>query len=285
MNDRKHWNSYTLSPMDWAVLRPPAAAEAVWRILWDHRNWKHGNCWPSQARIAALTGLSHESIRRGVNWLVDGGWISADRGSGKQSSSYKILWNAAEGCPAYGERYLGPVSGASGGVENTPHIKATPHSEDSTPPTDVGFIPLENKEEGLRQNNNLLLRGGIEIGGKTCAALTPQVVIDLWEEIREDWNNEIADGKGLQEAKACQLPHAAHLLSFFRDRAHPDHPLDQIIDLFSWVNVTPFHRGNHPNKTGMGTDFIWVCKNPQTILDHGDPFPAYVARNQGSRHA
>ena len=118
---RKHWTTFVMIPMDWAVDPPPRCALQVWAVLWDHRG-RDGSCWPSQERLIACTrstpgdpssGLNVRSVRRGLRWLEgkrEKGrgprLITSIAGKAGRSSTYAILWTTSTAPDRYAEAYL-----------------------------------------------------------------------------------------------------------------------------------------------------------------------------------
>lgn len=117
---RKHWTTFVMFPMDWAVDPPPRCALQVWAVLWDHRG-RDGSCWPSQERIIACTqskpgdkasGLNVRSVRRGLRWLEGKRakgrgpkLIESIPGRAGRSSTYSILWTTSTPPERYAEAY------------------------------------------------------------------------------------------------------------------------------------------------------------------------------------
>jgi len=262
---RRRWMTFVMSPMDWAVNRPPPPAEAVWRILWDHMD-DRGICWPSQSRIAALTGLSAESVRRGVRWLSKGGYIKVQAGTGQTPSSYRILWSSSDPCRAYSKQFNAVCAHKFAGPVPGPANLSTP--TDDTP----GYAELTSdplKENPIKDQQQFLLAETVEVGGQTFEAITPVLVVELWEETREDFQGH---GPGeLQPAKMHHLPDAALLLQELAARNDQRHLFDRLIDLFHAVHLSPFHRGCPPNKVARGSDFPWICRNLPTVLSYLSP--------------
>ena len=72
----------------WALL--PKSAKAVLPILLYHRD-QQGKAFPSEPRIAIMSGVSEKTARSGIKALIDDGWITADKYTttyGNQSYKY-----------------------------------------------------------------------------------------------------------------------------------------------------------------------------------------------------
>src|ERR1700744_3895495 len=58
--------------------------------LADNAN-QDGLCWPSLLEISTTTKLSESSVRRSIQRLEKGGWLTVKRGLGRGKSSEYIL--------------------------------------------------------------------------------------------------------------------------------------------------------------------------------------------------
>jgi hypothetical protein len=72
-----------------------AAQKSVLVCLIDHANPKTGRCDPSQARIAAMTGMSPRAVKRAIAGLVRVGLLAKLRRAGpgmQHTNSYGVNW-------------------------------------------------------------------------------------------------------------------------------------------------------------------------------------------------
>ena len=69
----------------------PCSADLVADVIAAHVNRKTGEAWPSQARIAAKTGLSEGTVKRAIRLLERRGYLKVIPGQGRRSSRYQLL--------------------------------------------------------------------------------------------------------------------------------------------------------------------------------------------------
>jgi hypothetical protein len=76
--------------MNWALL--PLAAKAVFPVVYAHDNGK-AQAWPSEETIAALSGLSPKTVRKGINDLLAMAGFSFEwqiTATGRKSKKFKF---------------------------------------------------------------------------------------------------------------------------------------------------------------------------------------------------
>lgn len=69
-------------------------AQVTWLALCAHAN-EDGNCWPSINRLAAIVGVGHRTIQRGLEELIEKKWVKKEnryRGDGAATSNYYTLF-------------------------------------------------------------------------------------------------------------------------------------------------------------------------------------------------
>ena len=77
----------------WSIETRSRGSKCTLVCLADHAN-KAGQCWPSQKRMAEMTGASVDTIQRDLREFVDSGLIAIElrnSGSGRRSSVYTLL--------------------------------------------------------------------------------------------------------------------------------------------------------------------------------------------------
>lgn len=67
----------------WPLQMPPTQ-KAVLISLADNAN-DHGECWPSQPKIAERTCLNERTVRNAIRWLEEAGYLVADRSNGRHT--------------------------------------------------------------------------------------------------------------------------------------------------------------------------------------------------------
>jgi hypothetical protein len=84
------FNEKWILNMNWALL--PLASKAVLPVIYAYDN-RNGQSWPSETTIAALTGLSCKTVRKGVDGLLNLPGFSYDwqmTATGRKSKKFKF---------------------------------------------------------------------------------------------------------------------------------------------------------------------------------------------------
>ena len=93
--------SYRLSDWAWSVADLTPTQKLVLLALAQCCNGKPGNtvCWPSQARLRAMTALSERSVRYALRDLEARCLIASEPGRGKTSTRYRLtVQDSPNGC-------------------------------------------------------------------------------------------------------------------------------------------------------------------------------------------
>lgn len=114
----------------WPLQIPPTP-KAVLISLADNAN-DHGDCWPSQTKIAERTCLSERSVRNAIKWLEDAGYLVADRSNGRHTRYVVVPTPAADAAPA---RDATPARRAGGPRQEMPEPRQhVPEPRQEMPP-------------------------------------------------------------------------------------------------------------------------------------------------------
>ncbi len=100
------------SERDGLILECPALTSNEKLVLWaiGHHMCRGNDAWPSQARIAALTALSHKTVKRVVRALGGRGVLLTRRApAGNRVNHYSVAWDWLH---AAGKRVAGGVTGS-----------------------------------------------------------------------------------------------------------------------------------------------------------------------------
>lgn len=124
------------------------------------RAGKEGTCFPSIGSIAIETCLSESTVRRAVQELEKGGWLTVIRGNGRgKSSHYQLLERVSCG-QALGEEER--VSGENPSEEDPLEERVSPGQEKGVTQTEKGvtlqkpphpLISINRQEPSLNRNN------------------------------------------------------------------------------------------------------------------------------------
>ena len=217
----------------------PCSTYLVADVIAAHVNRKAGEAWPSQARIAAKTGLSEGAIKRAIRLLERRGYLKVIPGQGRRSSRYQLLLveRAAEKSPE-----LNASIAAGMGSDRAPQRGQTAPREGSPVTPDL--------------LNHLLKEDGGERDARARA--TPQFDESVKEDDPANDNAPVRPGgaagkravegapdrspeaKTVRPAGARAKPRNASVSAAAKARAEPDTgdlQLEQIWSVRPWIDV------------------------------------------------
>lgn len=129
--DVKHLWFHVVSEslQDGLIAKIGAVPWAVYCVIKSHAGLETGNAWPSNARLAALVGVSVDTVQRAMKTLVEAGLINVVKKQKGNSNLYSITESIKvdekDGTPwAVGERKYAPL-GFSDFVDQLKRLAAT----------------------------------------------------------------------------------------------------------------------------------------------------------------
>jgi hypothetical protein len=185
------------------------------------------NCFPSIADTARAIRRSERTVTRSIVQLEAAGWLTVERGSGRNRSQYQINVERLQGCHA-----VTPDS-VTGDSHDTPGLTATTTRGDSD---DKPPYPLK----------------GVSISdpSKEPSAGTP-------EDFMAAWNLHLGSLALIRKLTASRHRQV-------RARMREGITLEKFTQCLQLCSSSPFLMGN--NERGWNVDFDWLVKNDFNIL-------------------
>ena len=193
----------------------PMAARIVGLAISLRVNCKTGSCFPSKACLSEDTGLSEETIRRGVVALVKAGLLHVQHSNGRLSNRYRLL--------CVDEREPNPLPSEEVNPLPSEEVNPLPSEEvlNSQPPRYRGSTPSlqrvnplateDRKEQKKEQKKDSSLLGSRPtVGAKVSIEAVEELMAHLNEKAGTRFEVRSGTGKLTSGAEAARQRIAEH---------------------------------------------------------------------------
>jgi hypothetical protein len=156
--------------------RLSAHARFVWIVLQSHAN-EAGECWPSQERLAELTGLSKPTIRHCLDCLIAAGAIERRRSA--HANHYRVQRKVSSPCEEVQEQVSSPCTGKNLSPEGGQRKESYPCEDEQRKES---FLPGE-KNLPLQRKDSFPERDSENENHRTRLILSPPEELGAFDRI------------------------------------------------------------------------------------------------------